>query len=159
MSLHLPPPSPEARALSRPATPGDLPALIPMVQHWLDDLAWMTRGVTPGMIHARLERALDRARARVLCDADDQPLAFMVTGATGPGSAEIHALFSQGNGLGQQLLSEAKAEHDALSFVTPQMALQTQSFFRRAGFVPVGGPAPMRGYPTQGILMEWWRPR
>ncbi|MEQ5871329.1 hypothetical protein J4E08_15690 [Sagittula sp. NFXS13] len=145
---------------SRPACTNDIPDCIALVEDWMARCQWIPRSVTRPFVKRRVTFSILAGHMRVLTDPEPNGAvaAFLSLDAE---NAQVRAVFSRtrGSALGQKLLNEAKQDRDFLWFKTPFMDPLIQSFFRREGFVPIGGKSPMSDYPVAGLRMEWWRPQ
>lgn len=137
----------------RRATEADIPTCAAMVERWLADCLWVPEGITTAHVTARVTGAI---RQHTVLVAGDPVEAFLSLDTT---THEVRGLFStrEGQGRATELLDLAKQGRNFLFFNAPTLSAPVQMFFRSQGFVPIGGPAPMAGYPVAGLRMEWWR--
>ena len=137
---------------ARRATPADIPACAAVINGWIDRTDWV-----PGLHGPELIEPAFR-------DAWGARASFVV-GAAGagyvsvdPDQRKIAALYTSrpGAGLGKALLDKAKEGREMLFLRTHLPNEAAQRFYRREGFVQVGGPiAPGPPETVPEIRMEW----
>ena len=140
--------------IPRRAGPEDVPGIAAVLNGWIDKTDWMPRIYSADEIEGFIGAALPHRIIWVVGDPIEGYLSL------DPKTAKIGALYCSrtGAGCGKALIEAAKAGRDFLWLHTNPPNSRAQAFYRREGFVPVGGeipPAPPETVPE--LRMEWHR--
>ncbi|MBU2961954.1 GNAT family N-acetyltransferase [Citreicella sp. C3M06] len=136
----------------RRATIDDIPACAAVINSWIDRTDWFPRLYGPEVIQQAFHDAWDKREIFVI----GAPVEGYVS--LDPAQRKIAALYTArpGAGLGKALLDTAKDGREMLFLHTHVPNEAAQRFYRREGFVQVGGalpPEPPEIVPE--IRMEW----
>jgi len=135
----------------RRATPDDVPACASVIATWMAQTEWMPEELTEPELTALI---LEAFPAREIWVSGDPVDCYM---SVDPKAQKVGALYClrTGQGVGKQLLDQAKTGRDYLWLATHEPNLAAQKFYRREGFVATGTEPPTPPETLPVIRMEW----
>lgn len=136
----------------RRAGPEDIAGIAAVVNRWIDETDWMPRTESAEAIEGFIGAAFPDRIIWVVGDPIEGYLSL------DPATAKVGALYCTrtGEGCGKALMEAAKQGRDFLWLHTHVTNTRAQAFYRREGFVAVGGeiaPEPPETVPE--MRMEW----
>ena len=135
----------------RRATPDDVPACAHVIAVWLAQTDWMPEELSEGKLATLIREAFPDREIWVAGDPVD---CYM---SVDPIAQKVGALYSlrTGQGIGKQLLDQAKSGRDYLWLTTHKPNTSAQKFYRREGFAATGVEPPTPPETLPVIRMEW----
>ncbi len=135
----------------RRATLADVPDCARIIWTWIAETDWMPEDVTEEQLEGLIREAFPNRDIWVSGDPVD---CYM---SVDPVESKVGALYClrTGQGIGKQLLDQAKTDRDHLWLTTHVPNVAAQRFYCREGFVETGREAPVPPDTVPVIRMEW----
>ncbi|MTH99525.1 GNAT family N-acetyltransferase [Roseibium sp. RKSG952] len=135
----------------RRATSGDVPACARIIATWMAQTEWMPEELPEEKLEELIREAFPVREIWVSGDPVD---CYM---SVDPKELKVGALYClrTGEGIGKQLLDQAKKGRDYLWLTAHEPNIAAQRFYRREGFVVTGTEPPTPPETLPVIRMEW----
>ena len=135
----------------RRASLKDVPACARVISNWIAQTGWMPEDVSEEQLETLIGEAFPNREIWVSGDPVD---CYM---SVDPAENKLGALYClrTGEGIGKQLLDQAKSQRDYLWLTTHVPNVDAQRFYRREGFAETGREPPVPPDTVPVIRMEW----
>ncbi len=135
----------------RRAIPDDIPACAHILATWMSKTDWMPEELPEHELEALIREAFPNREIWVAGDPVDCYMSL------DPKDCKVGALYClrTGEGIGKQLLDQAKAGRDYLWLTAHDPNKAAQKFYRREGFEATGTEPPTPPETLPVVRMEW----